>query len=135
MKRVVGPFGIQADFNIVFRAASLPEDFLHHVAEVSFDFKDEPAWFRIGICRPISQQLVRERIHATTRFAAAHSADDDGAGKEAPFRDDEPTGFLCGDRKARIVNLAQNQTQPGSRSYKRIRWQRLRLSSPARPQY
>src|SRR6202035_601807 len=106
MEGVVGPFGIQTDFNVIVFAASLDENLPHLVAKVAFDFKNEPTGLRMGICCPIAQQLVCERIHTATGFAAADSADDDGAGKQAALRDGEPAGFLRGDREAWVVNLA-----------------------------
>src|ERR1700693_2485080 len=102
---VVGPFGIQTDFNVVMFAASLLQNLPDLVAEVTFDFKNEPAGLRFRICRSIAQQLVREWIHAASGLAAANSADDDGVGKQPALRNSEPTGFLCGDRDAWIVDL------------------------------
>src|ERR1700722_4877010 len=134
MERVVGPLGVQTDFNVVVFASSLPQNLPHLVAEVPFDFKDEPSWLRVGVCCPVAQQLVCEGIHAATGFAAADSTNDDRAGEQSALRDDEPTRFLCGDRKAWIVNLPQNQTQCASRGHSRIRWQRLWLSGSARAQ-
>src|ERR1700681_3548355 len=105
MERVVGPLRIQTDFNVAVCATSSAQNFPYLVAEVTFDFKDEPTWLRLQVCCSISQQLIRERIHAATGLAAADGSDDDGAGEQAPLRDAQPTTFLSRNPEAWILNL------------------------------
>ena len=115
MEGVVGPLGIQTDFNVVVFAASLPQNLSTLWQKSPLTSRTSPARLRVGVCCPIAQQLVGERIHAATGLAAADGTDDDRARKQPAFRDDEPTGFLCGDRKARIVNLPRTKLNCFSR--------------------
>src|SRR5258708_32861050 len=69
VKRVVGPLGIQADFDVVAGAASLQQDIFDLAAEVAFDFKHQRTRFCIRVCCPVSQQLVGERIHSASSLS------------------------------------------------------------------
>ena len=81
MEWVVGPFGIQADFDVVVRAFMLRQNLPHLAAEVSLDLQYQPAQLRLRIGCAISHQLIGERIHAATCLPATDSTDDDCAGE------------------------------------------------------
>jgi hypothetical protein len=66
---VVAILGIEADFNVVFGPAVACEDFLYPVAEVPFYFKDEATDPLFRVVRAVSQNLLRERLHAAARFS------------------------------------------------------------------
>src|SRR5260221_12899237 len=111
MKWVVGPLGIDTDFDVVVRAASLRQNLLNLAAEVAFNFKHQRTRLCLRVCWPGSQQLVSERGHSARRLSTANGTDQDRARKQSALRDNEPVRILRGNGKARIVNLADDDRQ------------------------
>src|SRR5580704_388456 len=69
VERVVPVFRFETDFNVVFQSSVTTEDFPHSSAKVTFDFENESADAAFRIVRAISENLLREWIHASRSFS------------------------------------------------------------------
>src|SRR5712664_3923516 len=94
LKWVVAILGIEADFDVVFSPAVACEDFFDSVAEVPFYLKDEATNPPFRVACAVSQNLLRERIHAAARFSRPDCAEDGNTSQQAPLGDDEPLGIF-----------------------------------------
>ena len=109
LKEAVPILRIEADFDVVFSPAVAGEDFVQPVAKVCFCFKNEAANPLFGVARAVSQNLLRERIHAAAGFPRPDRAEDGNASEEAPRGDHKPLEVFCGDLFSGIVILSQNE--------------------------
>ena len=109
VERVPLPRAPEPDFEVVVAAPGIVEDAPNLMAEVSFDFEDERARAAAGIVRPPVKQLARKRVHAGGGLAGPDGPDDEHAGVEPLFGDDEPRGPLALARHGGMVRLADHQ--------------------------
>src|SRR5271163_3108465 len=74
VKRVVAVLGIETDFDVILYALVAREDVFHLAAKIALYLQNQSADTLLFIGGFVSQNLLRKRKHAATRFAATNSA-------------------------------------------------------------
>src|SRR5258708_15836636 len=109
VKRVVAVLGIETDFDVIVGELVTREDVFYLAAKIAFHLQNQTADTFLFVRRFVSQNLLRKRKHAATRFTTANSAQDGDSREQTVLGDREPIGSLGGPRLARVMHLPNDQ--------------------------
>src|SRR5258708_6984221 len=87
------------------------QKFSHLVAEVAFDFKNEPAHSLFFVAGTISENLLGKRQHSTTGLAAADRSENSHAGEQAPLGNNQPARVLSWLWPPGVMDFSNHQKQ------------------------
>src|SRR2546430_1047648 len=90
------------------------------MAEVAFDFQNQPANTLRFVRRLESKKLLGSRVHAAAGLAAADSSENGDAGVKSPARNRKPPGMFDRVRMWRLMDLAEHQIKVLASSRLRI---------------